>query len=345
MKKTTFLSLFLLLGTLVSLGQITAIFINDESENEQNALFIYETLKNHLPSLVLFNAVDSARSPKTGEMDPYQIVIWYSGSDAKDLYFWNGTDQTNVALVNYIDGGGKLWLMGSGFLNDRYINTPLVFDSPMFVYDYLGIKSWFMETYTDDGGKGLPQLDKSDDNPIFTLTLETLNWSDPPEPWVDACQPTDDTDGVYKFGPDSYLFSGYLGAFYCTSNDLNNLTFTFDPAGIDSANHINILFSEIVAFYDEILDIEEGPFNKNNLLSIFPNPAVSSVNLHINMEGNINIKIIDLIGNVVKSGSVNSNGAEGVLTSLSLSDLPGGLYFMRVESQQKVVSKSLVIAR
>lgn len=345
MKKSTLLLIILLLGTLVSIGQITAMFVNDESENEQNAMFIYETLKNHVPKLVLFNAVDSARSPKTAEMDLYQLVIWYCGSDAKDLYFWNGIDQQNLALVNYLDGGGNLWLMGSGFLNDSYPFTPVFFEPQMFVYDYLGIKTWFMETYTDDGGMGLPQMDIADSNPLFTLTLETLNWEDPPEPWVDACQLTNETEGVYLFGPDSFIYSGQCGAFYCTAGDLNNLTFTFDPARLDSAGHINTLFAEIIAFYDGILAIGDRAEGKNKLLAIYPNPAVSSVNLQINMDGEISIKLFDLIGNKVKDYSINSHGGEGVLSRLSLSDLPGGLYFLRVESPRSVISKSIVISR
>jgi hypothetical protein len=277
-------------------------------------------------------------------MGSYQLVIWYCGSDAMDLYFWDGNDVTNPAVVNYLDSGGKLWLMGSGFLNDKYINTPLVFSSPFFVYDYLGIWQWFLETYSDDGGNGLPQLDISDENQVFTMSLETLNWSEPPEPWVDGCQATDDATLVYGFGPDSYVFSGYAGALYCTANDMNNLTFTFDPARLDSVGKITTLCSDVVAFYDEILDVGEG-LTDHQTLAVYPNPATTTTTLSVHLQGEVSIKIMDLTGNMLRQLSLNNHDPNGFTAELSVSDLPGGIYFLRVENQQTVISRSLVVAR
>jgi len=329
----------------ISYGQITAMFVADDSETPDNSGMIYQLMKGSLPSMDFFNAVDSVRSPSASEMNPYDLVVWYCGSDNEGLYFWDGKDVTNQNLVEYLNNKGNLWLMGSGFLNDRYHTTPQPFGTPMFVWDYLGIKIWFIETYTDDSGTGVPQLDKKAGNPITTLSMDTIKWKNPPEPYVDGCQLTPDCSGVFQLGPSTYVFSGSMAAFYLVADNYKNLTFTFDPATMNTKENMDILFSDVIQFYQELLSgINDHNSPENTKLVIYPNPASSFFRVQTQQKGEIEFRLMDLTGKTIKSKRLVAKKAGGEM-EFSVKNLPPGLYFLIADNGKSRLSTKVMISK
>jgi hypothetical protein len=77
--------------------------------------------------------------------------------------------------------------------------------------------------------------------------------------------------------------------------------------------------------------IEESKFSN---LSFYPNPT--SRKLSIDTELNINeINIIDLRGNILNSIKNNLN-------DINVSDLPTGIYFLKVMTDEKIITKKFV---
>jgi hypothetical protein len=101
------------------------------------------------------------------------------------------------------------------------------------------------------------------------------------------------------------------------------------------------LLGEVVAFYNGILSTEEGSAGKSNLLRLYPNPAWSTLKLELEVEGISTYLLIDLVGNVLKSGTLDG----AVTNEIDVADLPDGVYFVKVEGKYTAMSKSLVIAR
>ena len=193
--------LFLIFVLILSFAQaqLEALFVNDNKVDEEASELVYGILEQYLGTLDQFNAVTEERSPTAQEMSDYSLVIWYCGMDPDELYFWNGNYQDNPNLESYLDGGGSLWVMGQQFFNARYIKPPRQYSDGNFVFDYLGIESWAVETYTDDNGVGVPVLLK-DNNSIINPSLDSLNWEDPPEAFVDGCNLVEGVDRTYLFG-------------------------------------------------------------------------------------------------------------------------------------------------
>jgi hypothetical protein len=344
MKKITLLLIVLLLGTLVSLGQITAIFVNDNSILEENTETIYTLLKQNLGTLPYFDAVDSARSPNYNELKDYNLVIWYCGEDEDDLYFWNDANQDNPHLKEYLDMGGNFWIMGSGFLNARFIKPPREFKDGTFLNDYLGIAKWEVETYTDDGGFGVPELVIEIGTPVNTLTLDIITWENPPQPFVDGCELVEGSYGAYIFGPNTYQFHGSPSAFYY-QHEFENMTFTFDPATMDAKGDMNNMLSDILRFYEELLSATGELIKAEQTLVIYPNPASVEMNVSIVADGQVNIELIDIIGNVVYQSTVNGSKNETLKETVNVSGLSGGMYFLRLETSSGIISRSVVVAR
>lgn len=103
------------------------------------------------------------------------------------------------------------------------------------------------------------------------------------------------------------------------------------------------------AFYNLVLTpiassgIEE--LTLNNSFKLFPNPAkeTTTVNYYINKDSHVTINITDLNGKVV-STQVNEKANEGSYSKkLELNELNTGNYFVKIKSDDYIVTKKLVI--
>jgi len=105
-----------------------------------------------------------------------KLVIWFTGDEYKDLAFWSINDTTNVELEKYLnDAGSQLFVVGKSWMYDKYGNAPDTLQAGDFAYDYLGISIYNVQSWTDDGNKGVPQLDLVD-NSLGVSTIPTIGW-------------------------------------------------------------------------------------------------------------------------------------------------------------------------
>ena len=105
-----------------------------------------------------------------------KLVIWFTGDDSNNLAFWNVADSDNEELKTYLNStGAQLFVVGNSWMYDRYGKAPDTLAAGDFVYDYLGISSYNVQSWADDGSKGLVQLDKVDAT-LGVSTLETIKW-------------------------------------------------------------------------------------------------------------------------------------------------------------------------
>lgn len=84
-------------------------------------------------------------------------------------------------------------------------------------------------------------------------------------------------------------------------------------------------------------------FGEHNVNSayVFPNPANETVNISWNTTTDETIvELVDISGRVISSQQVN-----GTSTTLNVSQLPAGTYFVNVIADQQVSTAKLVIAR
>lgn len=324
-------------------AQLTALFVNDNKVDTTSTTLIYGILEQYLGTLDRFDAVTEDRSPTAQEMESYKLVIWYCGMDADELYFWNDNYQDNLNLETYLDAGGSLWVLGQNIFNARYIKAPRNYSEGNFVYDYLGIERWAAESYTDDNGFGVPVLEK-DDNSLVAPSLDSLSWEDPPEPLVDACDILNGADRVYLFGPTGYIFYGKPAAIYYPHNGFKNMIFTFDPYRLDSKGAMEVLLSDILMFYEDVLsNVAEIPFHEN--IRLYPNPAAYKLTVEFDFSGRARIRLIDLVGNVLMEQKVENNTAPDGLWELDISDFPSGMFFLNIETANQSYSKTFVVSR
>lgn len=325
------------------MSQVNAIFINDNSVSEENSLTVFGLLEQYLGTLTYFDAVQQQRSPDYSELKPYNLVIWYCGTDEDDLYFWNGNYKDNPNLIEYLNNKGNLWLMGRDFLNARYIKPPRNFQNGTFLYDYLGIEKWMSESYTSDNGTGDPELILSNGTLLNTLTLETLNWKTPPEPMVDGCGLITECYKAYIFGPSGYQLYGQPAAFYYPTSLFKNTTFTFDPAALDSKGNLSTLLSDVLRFYEDILSDIDDFAKAENKLKIFPIPTSDVLTINFDYQNSFSIKISTIQGNIVKEKKIDKANAGDQYIQINVKDLMNGIYLLTIETEDGTLNRKIVV--
>jgi hypothetical protein len=318
------------------------LFVNDNGLIKANTDTVMAALSAAGIEYDVFNARDSLRSPTAVEMQAYALVIWYCSTDGVKNYLWNATDTDNAELTLYLETGGRLWLMGSDFLYDRYSGAPEVFHSGDFVYDYLGIASYDAQSYGDDGGTGVPELD-----PVSSVSmgmeLDTLQWIFPTAWWVDGCTGTSEATTVYTMGPSSYALQGLSAGLYNHIDQYSGereLTYFFDPAIVDTyAHRVHLFMASFSSFFLLPPGFEELPGSRINLIA-GANPATDMLECSVpdDMRGKpVDCRITDFSGRtVLKSRESGSTFGIGITT------LKPGAYFLSLTGGQKSYTQKFI---
>ena len=253
MKKIYFLiSLLMILSSAkVSNAALSILLVNDNGADASRVDVIKTAITNSGYTYTFYNTIDEGVSPTASLMSEYNLVIWYTGNDYSGLYFWNANETDNQEIIDYIDGGGMLWVQGLDFLYDRYSSAPDDFSAGDFVYDYLGISEYHAQAHYDDGSDpdGVPQLDVVADNGIFTLN--PLLWSYTTMWGVDALMPTSAAQGLYTMGPTGYDFDSYYSVIYNNKNESKIISSAFETARFDTQDNCDAYVGEGLAFFEE----------------------------------------------------------------------------------------------
>jgi hypothetical protein len=335
----------LTLGTIVFMGsfisaQNSILFVNDNAINPDNTVIIQNALDQTMFGYEVFDAVSENRAPNFSEMAPYSLVIWYTGTDGVARFFWNANDTDNTDLMFYLAEGGSLWVMGNDFLFDRY-GSSYDFSAGEFVYDYLGIDNYFGQSYVDDGGLGVPQLDLVAGQTVSTL--DPILWSFATLWYADACIPLANAQSIYNMGPDSYVLSGYSSAVLYNTPTHNTLSFFFDPALMDTDENRETLFTDVIDYFLLLNGTENQEIPTQ--FSVYPNPVVQgeAAWLQINKNEFIgeNIRIYDASGRLMFSQEITN--AKTTKINLPANDMLPGVYF--IISETGMTAKFLVLGK
>jgi hypothetical protein len=130
-----------------------------------------------------------------------------------------------------------------------------------------------------------------------------------------------------------------------TSNNFNSLYYYWYKPGIrDYILYYSFSTSGGFAYLlktSGIVSSVDQTFNKNNSLHIYPNPATDKVLVETaTWQNNSKIRILNFNGQLIKEQSPCE-----LITTMDVSDLPNGMYFIETENNQQRQIKKLIISR
>ncbi|MEN8156497.1 MAG: Ig-like domain-containing protein [Bacteroidota bacterium] len=238
-------------------GAFIALLVNDNNYGSDRYMELDTALMALGYLYNICNTQETGTYPDAATLGAYDLVIWYTGNDGTDLKLWDVSDTAgndldthlkfNAPLMQYIADGGNVWLQGLDFMYDIYSGAPDLFEAGDFVYDYMGIQSYAVQSKAD--GDPLTQIDVVADNPIveFTPVKDSYGglW------YADGFEITGDAQGIYKMGPTDYALSSYYSGFLKENGDSKLFTLSYETARLDAASNTELLFDDVLDYFEQ----------------------------------------------------------------------------------------------
>ena len=313
-------------------GSFEILLVNDNNYGSDRYMVIDTTIRNLGYVHDVYNTVIMGNTPDFLTLSNYALVIWYTGNDASDLYLWDTSDTLNYKfnndLTSYIDNGGNVWLQGLDFMYDIKGDAPNEFSAGQFIYDYMGITKYVAQSYVNDGGEGLPQLDIRNNNGVCSFT--PIKWPYSTLWYADAFDIKPYTKAIYKMGPSDYLLSGYVNSFLNKPNSGRVMTWAFETARIDTRANAETIFDEVIRYFENTLDINEI-ISTNVVIKVSPNPITNEANFEYELKnaGTVKFSLFDISGSLVNTINMGKQvpGKQTLTISKEELNLISGVYF------------------
>ncbi|WP_452228560.1 MULTISPECIES: T9SS type A sorting domain-containing protein [unclassified Lacinutrix] len=341
--KTKLLLILTLSIALFSFAQNDILLVTDNDfDTADNTTFYNSILTTSYTSVTVHDATISGL-PTSTQLESYDLVIWFSGDDGYGLNFWTAGQAGNPVLTNYLDNGGKLWMIGSDLIYESYGAAPINFTAGDFMYDYAWLASYNMQTYVDDGGLGVPQLDRN--STTNTDYPSPLTWIFSTLYYIDGVTPRTNGLSIYEFGPASYPNAGETTMTFYENSTFSVMASLFNPTSINTSvttgklTPNNNLDFFIEATLDQIfassLSVQDNNYS-HNTFNTYPNPSTDYFNIVFNTDQllNDNYEVYSILGKLVLKGNLTN-----FTTMVSTKNLSKGTYFLKVGSITKKIIK------
>lgn len=273
---------------------------------------------------------DSAGTgPTAAYMSAFDMVIWYCSTDGVALNIWDGSGTFgNSEVISYAGSGKPLWIIGQDILYQAYGTAPATISAGDFADQVMGLSSYDVQSYADDGSTGCAQLERV--SGASALFPATLRWAFPTAWYIDGCTPGTNTTSLYQMGPAAYALAGQKTMFHHQAAGISVMSTLFDPALIDSFQHrVEFVQNSITYLWGATTHVAN--VHKEAGVNIYPNPAFSSFTANIAAvnEQNVTVSLYNMLGACVQQQHIPLvNGA--TIASVSLVGLPAGQYIVRV---------------
>jgi hypothetical protein len=96
--------------------------------------------------------------------------------------------------------------------------------------------------------------------------------------------------------------------------------------------------------YSSIAAVWWGTHNNTPRLSVYPNPAQNHLNVQLSgMSGNVHLQLMSALGTIKWQQTLSTETSGFLLKRISVTDLPSGMYILKVSTKQQVFQKKVVI--
>ncbi len=221
--------------------------------------------------------------PNTAMLSSYWAVLWTNANG--NAFAFTGQDE--MAIMDYLDGGGNLYLASMNFLSSRL-------SSGAFIQDYLHITSW-----TDDVGD------------LYAYGVSADAISDGMELHLVYGVPPTSADAFVATGPSEINFTGTPGNVGLKVQEGDSKvvfhTFPFESVSFfeaDEPNNRDTLLGRVLDWFGEETGVDDGTVHRLAIGSVFPNPfnPVTKIAFTVPDDaGRVTLTIHNVNGQVVRS--------------------------------------------
>lgn len=221
--------------------------------------------------------------PNLAMLSSYWAVLWTNANG--NAFAFTGQDE--MAIMDYLDGGGNLYLASMNFLSSRL-------STGAFIQDYLHITSW-----TDDVGD------------LYAYGVSGDAISDGMELHLVYGVPPTSADAFVATGPSEVNFTGTPGnvGLKVQEGDWKIVfhTFPFESVSFfeaDYPNNRDTLLDRVLEWFGEAAGVDDGPIHRLAIDHVSPNPfnPVTKIAFTVpESAGRVTLTIHNVNGQVVRS--------------------------------------------
>lgn len=350
MQKLLYLLLFMVVAAPSSYGQFRILFVDDSGDAFGNTQYLASAFDSLGYETVYFDAYAINEGPSVDEMNQYDLVVWHASSWGTGLVFWDYADTDNPELIQYLaQPEANLWLIGNDVMYDRYLGAPYTFQSGDFVYDYLGISKYDVQSYADDGGFGVPLVTPSAGQPISGLS--DLTWQFSTLWYADGFEIRPEAQSIYEFGDNTYSLAGKTsGVWFHPAGGARVLTYGFDLSLANNFDMIKSNIDDVLTWWQADLSGTHAPAFDLQSVQVSPNTFSDRLQVKVMAleTAPLSVQLHSLDGRLVASIANNETavaGEEKTWQWQAPAGLSNGLYYCSVRSGKQVRTVKVVLQR
>lgn len=295
------------------------LLVNDNDFITYNTDTIISDLTAAGLSFDVWSIPDSGGAyPTNAFMDVYDHVMWYASTDGVGLGFWDSGAQTE--LIDRVLSGKHLWVIGQDLLYAQHGSAPVTFTNGDFAYDFMGLTSYDVQSYADDGALGCSAVYV--DAGVQGAFTDSLAWIFATNWYMDGVSMAPMSTPIYAMGPGSYALDGSVSMFHYAPPGYSVMNTFFDPALISTFEARVAFLSQTIQFLDGGMGI--GAREAIAPLHIGNNPTADIVTIATDMPFE-RVQTIDAQGRIV----MDVAAAQANPFVLDLSSVQAGTYTLR----------------
>ena len=281
---------------------------------------------------------------RINDFGAYSTIVWIDDdANSINLHF------ADAELSKYIDLGGNLFFAGWRSFYGYSLQRPYIFSSNDYPYEYLGLH--YVNSTNDADFAGATGLDGW---PDLTLVEERIipNWNGNLI-GVDIMGTFVDMTEIYTFNSaiGDTTFDGHPVGIIVDNGDnsIIHLTFPLYPAGDDNAREIFVkamdYFGEVQTGIDDFIKNEEIAIAI--LSQNFPNPfnAETRIRFTLRQSSEIQLVIYNILGQEMETLADGEYPAGTHFVNWGNDEIPSGVYFYRLITDNGSISRRMTLLR
>lgn len=292
-------------------GQAQVLFVNDNDNITYNTDTILNDLLAAGLEVDVYHVALEGMAPGADVLASYPTTIWYCSGDGLGLGLW----QAEADLHDYVADGGALWMIGTDMLYAEYGGAPYTFETGEVPFDLMGVASYDLQSYGDDGGEGCPQMLSS------VVAFEpTISWMFSTFWWADGVTPLEGTDVIYAMGPEGYALYGAPSMVHNRNAGMNVMSTYFDPALIGTFEARVLFLQQSMARLSLNTSVHAPAVPSTLELN-----SVEGIGVQVITDGDVfGVSMLNLAGQVVAQARVVASDR----TLIDTRALPDGVYIL-----------------
>ncbi|QQR86582.1 MAG: T9SS type A sorting domain-containing protein [Flavobacteriales bacterium] len=295
------------------------LLVNDNDYITYNTDTIISDLTAAGLSFDVWSIPDSGGAyPTNAFMDAYDHVIWYASTDGVGLGFWDSGAQSE--LIDRVFTGKHLWVIGQDLLYAQYGSAPVTFVNGDFAYDFMGLTSYDVQSYADDGALGCTAVYV--DAGVQGAFDDSLAWIFTTNWYMDGVSMAPMSTPIYAMGPGSYALDGAVSMFHFAPSGFSIMSTFFDPALINTFEARVAFLSQTIQYMDEGMGI--AAHSDIAPLQIGNNPTTDIITIRTDIPFE-RVQALDAQGRIV----MDLGTAQAMPFEVDLSSLQAGTYTVR----------------